>query len=95
MVLERAEFTAQAGKGDLVAEALRNRGLALAASYVGCQSFKALRCVEDPDTFLFLAEWDSIAAHHASREDPAHAEFRSLLFPHAASARETVHFEAL
>lgn len=92
MVLERAEFTARDGTGDRVAEILRTHGLPLAATYTGCRSFKALRCVEYPDTIMFLAEWDSIEAHLASREEPAHAEFRALLMPYAAGAKETVHF---
>jgi quinol monooxygenase YgiN len=95
MVLERAEFTAQTGKGDAVAEALKARGLSLAATYTGCRSFKALRCAEYPETFMFLAEWDSIEAHHASRHEAAHVAFRELLIPFAAGARETVHFEEL
>lgn len=92
VVIERAEFAAREGEGDVVAEILHTRGLPLAATYTGCTSFKALRCVEYPDTFLFLAEWESIEAHELSRQEPAHVEFRSLLLPHAAGARETVHF---
>ncbi len=95
MVLERAEFTAQEGKGDAVAEVLKQRGLTLAATYTGCKSFRAIRCVEYPETFMFLAEWDSIEAHQASRLEPAHVEFRELLLPYAAGARETVHFVEL
>lgn len=92
MVIERAEFMAKEGMGGEVAELLRTKGLALAATYTGCQSFKALRCVEYPDTIMFLAEWDSIEAHAASRHEAAHVQFRELLLPYAAGARETVHF---
>jgi quinol monooxygenase YgiN len=95
MVLERAEFTAMEGTGDDLAELLQSRGLALAATYTGCKSFKAMRCVEDPDTFMFLAEWVSIEAHQESRMEPAHIQFRELLLPFAASARATVHFVEL
>ncbi len=92
MVLERAEFTARQGSSDELAELLQSRGLALAASYTGCLSFKAMRCVEEPDTFMFLAEWVSIEAHQESRMEPAHVEFREMLLPFAAGARPTVHF---
>lgn len=92
MVIERAEFMAKEGMGGEVAELLRTKGLALAATYTGCRSFKALRCVEYPDTIMFLAEWDSIEAHQESRHEPAHVQFRELLLPYAAGARETVHF---
>ncbi len=92
MVLERAEFTAKEGTGNELAELLQSRLLALAATYTGCLSFKAMRCVEYPDTFMFLAEWVSVEAHKESRREPAHVEFRETLIPFAAGARETVHF---
>ncbi|MEJ6011347.1 antibiotic biosynthesis monooxygenase family protein [Novosphingobium aquae] len=95
MVLERAEFIARDGTGDEVGEMLRTRGLPLAATYTGCLSFRALRCVEQPETFLFLAEWESIEAHKESRHEPAHVEFREMLLPFAAGARETLHFTEL
>lgn len=92
MVLERAEFLVREGLEEQLLTVLREQALPLAASYTGCRSFKALRCVEHPGTIMFLAEWDSIEAHHASREEPAHVRFRELLMPFAAGARETVHF---
>ncbi len=86
---------AKEGEGDVVAHLLKSRGLALAAGYTGCNSFRALRCAEYPDTFLFLADWVSIEAHKLSRHEAAHVEFREMLLPHAAGARETVHFHKL
>lgn len=95
MVLERAEFTAKPGTGDTLAKLLESRGLQLAATYTGCRSFKALRCLEDRDTFMLLAEWSSIEAHQRSRMEPAHVQFREMLLPFAADARPTVHFEEI
>jgi quinol monooxygenase YgiN len=92
MVLERAEFLVKEGMTDALVEVLRTRALPLTASYTGCLSFKALRGVEYPDSIMFLAEWESVEAHEASRLEPAHAEFRALLLPFAAGAKETVHF---
>jgi quinol monooxygenase YgiN len=92
MVLERAEFHAKPGMGDAVVQVLQAEGLPLTANYTGCLSFQALRCVEEPDTIMFLAEWESIEAHIASRAEPAHVAFRELLVPFAAGARPTVHF---
>ncbi len=42
---------------------------------------------------MFLAEWDSIDALLASREDPEHEQFRQLVVPFAAGVKPTVHFE--
>jgi quinol monooxygenase YgiN len=92
MILERAEFMVKPGMADDLVAVLRTQGLALAATYTGCLSFKALHCVEYPDSIMFLAEWESIEAHLASRQEPAHVAFRALLMPFAAGAKETVHF---
>lgn len=92
MVIERAEIQIKSGLENEFLEVLRAQALPLTASYTGCISFKALRCVEQPDTVMFLAEWDSIEAHLASRHEPAHVQFRELLLPYAAGARATMHF---
>jgi quinol monooxygenase YgiN len=92
MVLERAEITIQPGRMAEFLTVLREQALPLTASYEGCRSFKALHGVEEPDQVMFLAEWISIEAHHASREAPEHAAFRELLLPFAAGAKPTVHF---
>ncbi len=95
MVVERAEFFVKPGMADALVDLLRATALPLTASYTGCQSFKALRGVENPDSIMFLAEWDSVEAHHESRRQPEHVEFRELLIPFAAGANPTVHFEVV
>ena len=42
---------------------------------------------------MLLAEWETIEAHLASRHEPAHAEFRRIVLPYTAGAKQTVHFE--
>jgi quinol monooxygenase YgiN len=95
MVLERAEILVRDGMMDEAVEVLKARALPLTASFTGCLSFKALRGVECPDSIMFLAEWESIEAHLASREEPAHAAFRTLMLPYTVGAKETVHFSAI
>jgi quinol monooxygenase YgiN len=90
--MERSEFQVQDGKADELVELIRSRGLALAAGYTGCTSFKAYQCVEKPNSIMLLAEWVSIEAHLESRSEPAHVEFREMLLPFAAGAEPTVHF---
>ena len=92
MVLERAEIIVREGMMDELLEVLRTRAVPLAATFTGCLSFKALRGVENPNSVMFLAEWESVEAHLASRPEPAHAEFRNLVLPYTAGAKETVHF---
>jgi quinol monooxygenase YgiN len=92
MVLERAEVIIKDGMMDEFLEVLTSRAIPLTATFTGIISFKALRGVEDVNSVMFLAEWESIEAHLASRPEPAHAEFRSIVLPYTAGAKTTVHF---
>ena len=92
MVLERAEIQIRAGAIEEFLEVFRAKALPLTASFTGCLSFRTLRGVEYGDSVMFLAEWVSIEAHLASRQEPAHAEFRAIVVPYTTSAKETVHF---
>lgn len=93
MVLERAEIFVKPGMMEEFLDVLRQQALPLTAAFTGCLSFRALRGVEDADSVMLLAEWETIEAHLASRHEPAHAEFRRIVLPYTVGAKETVHFE--
>ena len=92
MVLERAEISIKQGMMDEFLEAFVTRALPLTETFTGLISFTALRGVEDADSVMFLAEWESVEAHLASRPEPTHAEFRSIVLPYTSGAKQTVHF---
>lgn len=92
MVLERAEVFIREGKMEEFLEVLKTRAIPLTAEFTGCLSFKALRGVEDADSVMFLAEWESVEAHLASRPEPAHEQFRQIVRPYTTGAKPTVHF---
>lgn len=92
MVLERAEISIKDGKMDEFLEVFVNRALPLTETFTGLISFTALRGVEDPDSIMFLAEWESVEAHLESRVEDTHAEFRSIVVPYTSGAKQTVHF---
>jgi heme-degrading monooxygenase HmoA len=92
MVLERAEVIIKDGFMDKFLRILVDRALPLTARFTGLISFKALRGVEDANSVMFLAEWESVEVHLASRMEPAHAEFRGIVLPYIAGAKQTVHF---
>ena len=93
MILERAEIIIKEGLMNEFLTVLRDQALPLTSQFTGCLSFKALKGVEDADSVMLLAEWESIEAHLASRPEPAHEEFRQLVLPYTAGAKPTVHFE--
>ena len=67
-------FTAQPGQREAMAAAMHDIAEQLPGidGFVGITSFNA---VEDPDTIIELAEWESVAAHGAFR---AHAKESGL-----------------
>lgn len=69
-----------------------SRALPLTETFTGLISFTALRGVEDADSVMFLAEWESVEAHLESRFEPTHAEFRTIVLPYTSGAKQTVHF---
>lgn len=92
MILERAEVIIKPGMMDEFIGVLRSEALPLTTSFTGLISFTALRGVENADNVMFLAEWESLEAHLASRPEPAHEEFRRLVVPYTGGAKATVHF---
>ncbi len=92
MVLERAEIVINDGMMDEFLRVLADKALPLTQTFTGIISFTALRGVEDANNVMFLAYWESIEAHLASRPEPEHAEFRTHVLPYVTSAKTTVHF---
>lgn len=91
-VLERAEIVIKPGMMEEFLRVFVDKALPLTRTFTGIISFDALRGVEDADNVMFLAKWESIEAHLASRPEPAHAEFRAVVLPYVANAKTTVHF---
>jgi quinol monooxygenase YgiN len=92
VILERAEITIKPGRMEEFLEVMVDQAIPLTRTFTGIISFTALRGEEDADNVMFLAEWQSIEAHLASRPEPAHARFREIVLPYVAVARTTVHF---
>ena len=93
MVLERAEIFIKDGMMDQFLEVLRSEAIPLCSNYTGIISFRALRGVEESNSVMFLAEWQSIEAHLASRPEPDHARFRELVVPFVDHAKVTTHYQ--
>ena len=95
MVLERAEIFIKEEKMEEFIDVMRSQALPLTTQFTGCLSFKALQGVENPNSVMFLAEWESVEAHLASRPEPSHVAFRSIVLPYTSGAVATVHFEPM
>lgn len=95
MVFERAEIVIKTGMMDDFLTIFAAEALPLTGQFTGCRSFRALRGVEDPNNVMFLAEWDSVEAHLASRPEPAHERFRQVVRPFVERPVGTVHFDLI
>ena len=81
MLLERAELLAREGGEVAMLEMMTDRCLPLLAAVPGVRSVTLGRGVENPDKFLLLVEWDSLAAHEAFSRSPVSDVFRALITP--------------
>ena len=94
MILERAIFAIKPGQADDFEKAF-----ALAAPLIrgakGCSKAEMHRGVENPDSFILLAVWDTLEDHMVCfRESPAFTEWRALLGPHFAAPPAVEHYTA-
>lgn len=81
MLVERSELFVKEGMEEDFAAAMRERGNPLLASFPGVRSVKMGRGVENPDKFVLLVEWDTMASHDAFRTHPNYGPFREIMAP--------------
>jgi len=81
MLLERAELLAREGAETAMLEMMTDRGVSLLTAVPGVRAVTLGRGVENPDKFLLLVEWESLAAHEAFSRSPVSDVFRALITP--------------
>ena len=92
MLVERSELLVKAGMEEEFAAAMQERGIPLLLDVPGTRTASLGRGVENPDKFMLLLEWDSMAAHDAFRENPNYGPFRQMLAPYLTGG-SMEHFE--
>lgn len=79
MVLEAAMLTIRAGQTAAFEDAFREASAIIAAS-PGYQGHTLHHCIEDPQRYLLLVQWQTLADHtEGFRGSPAYQEWRRLL----------------
>ena len=79
MVLEHALLPVRPGR-EAEFEAAFARARPLIAASPGFRSLRLSRCLERPDTYLLLVEWDTVEDHtEGFRGSPAYGRWRALL----------------
>ena len=79
MILEVAVLDVKPGQqADF--ETAFGKAQAIIASMAGYQSHQLQRCIENPDRYVLLVNWDTLEDHtRGFRESPEYQQWRSLL----------------
>ena len=93
MILEHAVLDVHEGQGAEF-EASFVKAKPIISGSPGFRSLRLERCVEQPDRYLLLVEWDSVEAHEEGfRKSPAFEEWRELLHGFYPTRPTVQHFE--
>jgi len=79
MILEHAALNVVPGKESTFEDAF-SRAKEIIASMAGFRSLRLSRCVEQPNRYLLLVEWDRLEDHtEGFRGSPEYKQWRALL----------------
>ena len=79
MILEVARLDVRPGEADAFEAAFRE-ARALPAEIEGFRNLELRRCVEEPDRYLLLVEWETLEAHtEGFRGSTQYERWRALL----------------
>ncbi len=94
MILEVADFRTAEGNEAAFAEALQ-RGLDTVLRQArGFRSARVQRCIESPQRFLLMIEWDTLEDHTVGfRGGELFAQWRAIVGPFFAQPPQVEHFE--
>ena len=93
MILEHAVLDVREGSSADF-EAAFATAKSIIATSPGFRSLRLERCLEQPDRYVLLVEWDSVEAHeNGFRKSPAFEEWRTLLHGFYPTPPTVQHFE--
>jgi heme-degrading monooxygenase HmoA len=93
MVLEHALLPVKTGKETSFEEAF-TQARKIIAAVPGFQRLTLSRCVERPNTYLLLVEWDRLQDHREGfRTSPAYEDWRRLLHHFYDPFPDVEHYE--
>ncbi|MFN8076610.1 MAG: antibiotic biosynthesis monooxygenase [Kineosporiaceae bacterium] len=79
MILEHARLSVRPGRADEFETAFAE-ATTIIAGMRGFRTLRLSRCLERPDTYLLLVEWDTLADHtEGFRGSPEYQRWRALL----------------
>lgn len=95
MILEHAVLQIRPGQTTQF-EAAFAQASPIIASIKGYRRHDLRRCIEDPNRYLLLVEWDALQDHTKGfRQSPQYQQWKTLLHHFYAPFPEVNHYEAL
>jgi len=95
MIREHALLPVKPGLGPEFEHALGS-ALPIIRSMPGCQRAEVSRCIEDPNLYLLLVDWERLEDHDPGfRESDPYQEWKRLLHHFYEPFPTVQHFEAL
>ena len=94
MIIEHADIRIQPGQQAAFEEAIGRALTTVASKAKGFRGAKVLGCIESPERFILMIEWDTVEDHtEGFRGSPAFAEWRAIIGPFFASPPAVEHFK--
>jgi heme-degrading monooxygenase HmoA len=96
MILEIADFSVRPGtQGDFGAAAARGVQTIIAKA-VGFRRYDLQHCIETPERFVLLIEWDTLENHTVDfRGSAAFTQWREMVGPYFAKPPHVEHFNRI
>jgi len=92
MIMEHAIISIRTGSEADFEAAFEQARLVIATAQ-GFESLNLSRCIETPEQYLLLVEWETLEDHTVGfRESELFVEWRRLLSPYFESLPEVTHF---
>ena len=94
MIIEHARVVVRPGQGEAFEQAVAEAGETVFPRAQGFRTLALHRCIEEPDSYVCVIEWDTLEAHTvAFRGGPLFTEWRALVGPHFAEPPAVLHYE--
>jgi heme-degrading monooxygenase HmoA len=96
MILEVADIRITPGQQAAFDAAIQQGLTTVIAQAKGFRGFKVQKCVESPERYLLMIEWDTLENHTVDfREGPLFPQWRAIVGPFFAGPPNVEHFSLL
>ena len=94
MIVEIADLRIRPGTREQFEDAIARGLQEIISAAAGFRRYEVQRCVESPERYVLLIEWDRLEDHTVGfRGSEAFTRWRALVGPYFAQAPQVEHFE--